>query len=138
MPKSDIMTSQDSPAKPTHCPRCNSTQFQLSDFVQYQIFPGGGYQPCSRPRQAAVCLCGYSISTKSLNSRNPEDRSFKESIDSARESCKRKSSDQLLEGLRRDFIDRAEFQELRDQINILANVLEQIRKADKEKPPHKP
>lgn len=132
------MTSQDSPAKPTHCPRCKSRQFQLAEFVQYQIFPTGGYHPCSTPHQAAVCLCGFPMPTKNLIWRNEEDRSFKDSIDLARESYERKSSDRLLEGLRRDFIGRDEFQGLRDQINILTNVLKQIRKANKEKPPHKP
>ena len=127
------MMPPNSADRPDPCPRCGSTHFQIATFMQYTVFPGGGYRTHSRPHQAVVCLCGRPISTSRLNPRDAEDLSFLDSMKVAAEYRERTGPDLLMAELRRDFLTHEEFQALSDQVSTLEAVLQQLSKNDQEK-----
>jgi hypothetical protein len=102
----------------------------MATFAQYVVYPGGGYQIQSEPREAVVCLCGRPISTEKLNPRYEKDRTFLGSLKLAEKYWEQAGPDQLMEELRHDFITSAEFREMSDHLSALETILLQLRKDD--------
>src|ERR1017187_4697305 len=97
--KSDAMMPPKPADAPYPCPRCGSTHFHMATFAQYVVYPGGGYQIQSEPREAVVCLCGRPISTEKLNPRYEKDRTFLGSLKLAEKYWEQAGPDQLMEEL---------------------------------------